>query len=274
MSLAAAPRSAGDLAGREQQLQQGIGSDNGRIQSYEGKLSDLRTRIEGLETSLHVQQALLGNIQSQLAGARSRLALLKADLIRGRRVLAAQLVAQYESPTPNLVGVMLEASGFSDLLDRVRQLRAVSNQNALAVKLVMNTKRAVAAQTARLTDAQARQRRVTSAVLIERDQVANIQLTVLQQEHSVARDRASKQADLNQVKHRLAVLQAKALAAQQASFSATPAPSGEPGSPPAASCPTVASGGSSPPPAPTTAWARNPRSRRGSTRWARRCICT
>ncbi len=231
VSLASAPRSAGDLAGREQQLQQGIGSDNGRIQSYQGKLSDLRTRMEALETSLHVQQALLSKIQSQLSAARSRLAMLKTDLIRGRRVLAAQLVAQYESPAPNLVGVMLEARGFTDLLDRVRQLRAVSNQNALAVKRVMNTKRAVAAQTARLTDAQARQRRVASAVLIERDQVANIQFTVLQQERTVARDRASKQADLKQVRHRLAVLQARALAAQQASFSSTPAPSGGAGIP-------------------------------------------
>ena len=69
--LASAPRSAGDLAGREQQLQQGIGTDNGRIQSYQGKLSDLRTRMEALETSLHVQQALLSKIQSQLSAARA-----------------------------------------------------------------------------------------------------------------------------------------------------------------------------------------------------------
>ena len=229
--LAAAPPSAGDLAGREQQLQQSIGADNGQIQTYEGRLSDLRSRLSGLENSLHVQQALLTKIQNQLSASRSRLALLKTDLSRGRRILATQLVAQYESPTPNLVGVILEASGFTDLLDRVRQLRAVSNQNTLAVKRVIDIKRQVAAQTARLTDAQSRQRRVTSAVLIERDQVANIQLSVFQHERSVARDRAGKQAELNQVKHRLAVLQAQALAAQQASFSSSPVPSGGAGIP-------------------------------------------
>jgi hypothetical protein len=127
--------------------------------------------------------------------------------------------------------VILEASGFTDLLDRVRQLRAVSKQNAVAVERVMDIKRLVAVQTARLTDAQSRQRRVTSAVLIERDQVANIQLSVLRQERSVAHDRAGKQAELKQVRHRLAVLRAQALAAQQASFSSSPVPSGGAGIP-------------------------------------------
>ncbi len=222
--LIATPHSSADLNSRAQQLQQSISADNGRIQAYRGKLSDLRARLSALESSLAIQRALLRHIQDQLAAARSRLALLVGDLSRDRRILAAQLVAQYESPPPTLVGVVLEAHGFSDLLNRMHQMRAVAQQNARAVKRVMSVRREVARETARLTQAQIRQRRVTSAVLVERDQVASIQLAVLSQERVANRDRARKQSELRGVQHRIAVLQARAAAAQQASFASGGAP--------------------------------------------------
>jgi hypothetical protein len=222
--LALAPHSSADLNSRAQQLQQSISADSGRIQAYRGKLSDLRARLSAIESSLAVQRALLRHIQNELAAARARLDLLRGDLSRDRRVLSAELVAQYESPPPTLVGVALEAHGFSDLLNRMRQMRAVAAQNARAVKLVTSIKRQVGAETARLTDAEARQRRVTTSILVERDQVASLQLAVLGQENVAARDRARKQSELRGVQHRLAVLQAQAAAAQQASFATGGAP--------------------------------------------------
>lgn len=222
--LVHASSSSGDLRSREQELQQSISADDGRIQQYEGRLSDLRSRMNALESSLAVQERLLVRIRDELAAARTRLASLRADLVRDRKLLAAQLVSQYESPTPDLVGVVLNADGFAELLDRVDQLRAIANQNVAAVKRVTDVKAEVRAQTARLADAETRQQRVTSAVLVERDQVADLQLAVLEREQVAVRDRKRRRAELTHVRKQLAILQARAAAAQRASFASSGVP--------------------------------------------------
>src|SRR5947209_10667765 len=219
--LAGASASVGDLSSRQQSLQRGISADNGQIQLYQGRLQDLRTRLSGLESSLAIQRALLLTFRGDLQAARTRLSELRAQLVQGRRALAAQLVAQYESPSPDLIHVVIESHGFADLLERVTQMRTLAHHNAGVVKAVMSAKAQVAAQTARLTAAEARQRQVTSAVLVERDQIAAIRYTVQSQQAAVAGDRAHKQAELQKVQHQLSVLQARAAAAQSASFASS-----------------------------------------------------
>jgi hypothetical protein len=214
--LAGPPASQGDLSSQRKALQQAISADSGRIQAYDGRLADLRERLAGLESSMVVQRALLVRLQGELAEARYRLTELRADLARDRKQLAAQLVAQYESPTPTLVNVLLESHGFTDLLNRVAALHKIADQDARVVRRVAQVKAQVTAQTAHLTVDQARQRRVLSAILIERDQVASIQLAVLERERAATRDRARKTSQLRRVQRRLAAL---AAAAQRASFS-------------------------------------------------------
>jgi peptidoglycan hydrolase CwlO-like protein len=210
--------SFGDFSSRERSLEQSISSETGQISAYRGRLFDLRVRLAGLESSLAIQRALLARIRGELAATRARLVVLEEQLAHARALLAAQLVAQYESPTPDLLGVVLESRGFADLLERVDQMRVIARHNAAVVRQVARDKAQVAAQARRLTDAQARQSRVTAAVLIERDQVAGLRVAVLQRERVAVRDRARKQAELAQVRHQLAVLQARAAAAQRASF--------------------------------------------------------
>jgi peptidoglycan hydrolase CwlO-like protein len=216
--LVGAPSSSGDLNSRARSLKQGIGADTAQVETYRGRIRDLEARMAGIESSLRVQQSLLVRIEHELAVARDRLNVLRGKLAEERRRLAEQLVAQYESPTPNLVSVVLEAHGFADLLERVDQLKLIARQNAEVVAEVARAKSQVHAQTVRLADAQAHQRRVIAAVAVERDQVEDLRLSVLQHERVAARDRARKLAELRQVQHQLAILQARAAAAQRASF--------------------------------------------------------
>jgi peptidoglycan hydrolase CwlO-like protein len=212
----------GDLTGRAQSLEQGIASDSGQIQAYQGRLDDLHARLAGLERSLSIQRILLVRVQRDLAGARKRLIELRAEFVVDRRRLAAQLVAQYESPPPDLVNVVLESHGFTDLMERVDQMRRLAAANTRVVKRVARDRQLVSRQVRSLALEQARQQQVTSAVLVERDQVARLQLSLLQRQHITAADRASKQAELHKVRKRLAVLQAQAAAAQRASFADVP----------------------------------------------------
>jgi peptidoglycan hydrolase CwlO-like protein len=228
--LVGAPLSAGDLNSRERSLKQGINADSARVQGYRGRLRDLDTRLAGIESSLAIQRSLLVRIEHQLTAARTRLTVLRGELAQDRDRLAEQLVAQYEAPAPNLVSVVLDAHGFADLLERIDQLKLIAHRNADVVAAVGRAKTQVHAQTARLADAQARQRRVTAAVAVERDQVENLRLTVLQHARVAARERARKQAELRHVQHQLAILQARAAAAQRASFAAGDTGAGSGGS--------------------------------------------
>lgn len=216
--LSAAPASRGDLQSRADLLQQSIAADTGQINGYEGKLRDLQSRLTGLESSLAIQRALLLRIQEQLTAARSRLVQLRDELVRDRKLLAAQLVSQYESPSPDVVTVVIESHGFTDLLERVSQMRSIATHNASVMRRVATDRAQVQTEAASLASAQTRQQRVTAAVLVERDQVASLKLSVLEREGTVLNDRAVKQAQLRTARHQLAVLAARALAAQRASF--------------------------------------------------------
>ena len=220
-ALVLAPASRGDLNQKAQSLQQAIHAENGQIQVYQGKLADLRARLAGLEHSVAVEGNLLIGIRADLHAATLRLAMLKQKLVEGRRNLAVQLVAQYEAPTPDIVTIVMESHGFDDLLERVDQMRRVAAANAREIRFVTHEQQLVSQQKRRLVVAQARQQRVVSALVVERDQVAGIRLSILRREHVAVADRGRKQAELNKVRQQLAVLQAQAQAAQQASFANT-----------------------------------------------------
>jgi hypothetical protein len=225
LGLALASPSAGDLNSRQQSLRNGIGADTGRISAYQHRLGDLRGRLRALESSLTIERNLLFSSQNDLVHARTQLARLRASLTTDQRALASQLVAQYETPSPNLVGVVLESDGFPQLLERVNQMTTIATQNARTVLSVRAERARVALQASRLQEAVTHQRRVFSSVLIERDQVAGVQLEILRAEGTVQGDRTRKLDQLRTVEHQLAVLRARALAAQRAAFS-SPAASG------------------------------------------------
>jgi peptidoglycan hydrolase CwlO-like protein len=216
--LILAPVGHGDLGSRERALQQGVGKDTGQIGAYQGRLRDLQSRITSIKSSLAIQEALLARSEGELAPARARLRSLRDELAGDRKVLAAQLVSQYESPSPDLVDVVLESRGFSQLLERIDQMRRIVKQNANVVSQVAAAEMQVHAQTVRLAEAVARHQRVITAVAVERDQVESLRLAVLERQRATVRDRARKQTELRVVKHRLAILQARAAARQRASY--------------------------------------------------------
>jgi peptidoglycan hydrolase CwlO-like protein len=219
--VAAVPAtSLGDLSSRERALKRSIASDKGRIGAYQGRLRDLEARIEGIETSLGVQRALLVRIRGELATARAERTRLRRELAHDQTVLAAQLVAQYEAPTPDLVGVAIEAHGFLDLLERVDQMKLLAEHDANVTRRVARDKKLIERQAIQLAADETRQERVTASVLVERDEVVNLRLAVLAHERVAVRDQARKESELRRVRHQLAVLAARAAAAQRAAFAA------------------------------------------------------
>jgi peptidoglycan hydrolase CwlO-like protein len=226
-ALRAAP-SAGDLASRyaagrarASALQSQISARNQQIQGYEGSIASLQARLDQVQRVVAIQQRLLFGVEVQLTAARNRLTVLQAQYERGRQVLADEVVAEYESPPPNLVGVIVNAHGFDDLLNRVSDLRAIERQNADVVQLVKSQREAVTRQTQRLTLAEQRRRRSAAAVVVERDQIAQLRLSIVRRELVAAHARDAARGRLQTLEGTLsrqaATLDALAAAAQSVS---------------------------------------------------------
>jgi peptidoglycan hydrolase CwlO-like protein len=235
IAAAAAPSRA-DLASRyaagQKQagaLQAAIHAESSRIEGYQGTVASLAGRLRAIQRSVEEQEQLLVEVRSELVDARARLRKLEAQLARDEQVLAAELRAEYESPPPTIMNVVVDAHGFDDLLNRVNQLKAIEQRNAQAMRAVRDQRRAVAAQTVRLSAIEARRRRATTAVVIERDQVARLRLSIVDHELALARERAANASRLHALKRTLA-RQAAALD-RQAAAAAAPSTGGAPAAP-------------------------------------------
>ena len=223
---------------REGELHAGIGADSHQIAGFQGRIEDLRARLSALESSLEVERRLLASLKGQLHSARIRLVALRSQLARYRQVLIAQVVAAYEQPPPDIATVILEAHGFADLLERLDSLRAISRANAAATLGVAEAKRAVALQEARLAALEASQARETRAVLVQRNEVAQLHLALVERQLQFIRARGRKSAELaslhshkQALEHQLSVLQAREFAsagglAESGATGYSPAPEG------------------------------------------------
>jgi peptidoglycan hydrolase CwlO-like protein len=225
-ACAAAPAAvsfAGNIQGklnynhaRQHNVQSGIRADTQRIAGYQGRIDDLRARQAELQSSLDSERAQLEQIQTQLRTGRARLAQLRFDLARDKRVLAQQLVAQYESPPPDIVSVVLESSGFADLLERVDSMKRVVTKNTQVGTRVAAEQKQVKGQVAHLADLAARQQRVTAAILSQRDQVTQLEIQVVSQQQVFVNARARKQQRLVALRARSADLSKRLRAIQAA----------------------------------------------------------
>jgi peptidoglycan hydrolase CwlO-like protein len=226
--LAAAGSTSGTLESRiaasqarAGKLHSGIGADTRQIEGFQGTIDDLQTRLGALESSLDVERDLLASLRSQLRAARTRLALLQVQLGRDRQVLVAQLIASYESPPPDIATVVLQAHGFADLIERIDEERAISRENAGATIHVSEEQKAVTVQATQLATLEASHARETSAVLVQRDEVAQLHLALVNRQLEFVRARDRKSAELGaleshkqSLEHELSKLAVSELAAQ------------------------------------------------------------
>jgi peptidoglycan hydrolase CwlO-like protein len=210
---------------REGEVRSGIHADSHQIAGFEGNIEDLQMRLSALETSLSVERNLLASIRSQLSVARTRLAALQVQLVHDRKVLVAQVVASYEAPPPDIATVVLEAHGFADLIERVDDLRAISRENASATTDVSEAQRDVTAQAKHLAALEVTHSSETHAVLVQRDEVAQLRLALVKRQLDFVGARSRKSAELEELRshkhsleHELAHVQARELAASGITF--------------------------------------------------------
>jgi len=235
--------------GRVSSLSRAVRAASGRLGQLNAGIAAVARRLNRIQAEIDAKNIELGKLRVQLAAARTRLGQLERFEAHGQQVLARQLVATYETDTPNIVSVVIEASGFQDLLNRLAFIQRVRKQDISVVSQVRAARRAVAAQATRLGRLEVREQTLIEEVVAQRNQLAQTSATLQQQRAAVARFRSAKasalagvRAEVERLQHQLSQLQAAqaALAARQSA----PASSGSrPASRPTAGPGPVSAGG-------------------------------
>jgi peptidoglycan hydrolase CwlO-like protein len=200
-------------------LQTQIADDNAAIGRTAGGIAAARARLNALQIQLNAQVAQLRKVQGELLAARSRLVQLENRLRVSSAALANNLRASYETGSPNLMTVLLNSNGFSDLLEQVNFAQRVGRQDASIVSATRTAREAVFREAVRLGALEERDRTLTNQILAQRNQVAALEsaLTTRQiqeiQARSGARSRLSAvNSRLNSLRTKLAAIEAAAAA--------------------------------------------------------------
>lgn len=263
-ALASSPARAVSIGKLQQQISARQGKISGlrsavvaaseRLGQLDSSIARLQNQLTRIQADLDAKLAELDKLKYELTSARARLAYLVAFETRGEKTLANQLVNAYESGRPDLVSIVLESSGFQDLLERLSFAQKVQKQDVQIIRQVKRARREVAAQAVRLGALEVRQQTLTNAILAERNQLTSTRVTLLRQRISVARLRGVKAGQLATVRGQVASLQqqlsqqlaaaaARAAASRQAASSGSSSASSSGSSSASYGAPSVSSSG-------------------------------
>jgi murein DD-endopeptidase MepM/ murein hydrolase activator NlpD len=171
--------------------------------------------LAGVQGDLSAKRDELLRLRARLTSAQARLTRLERIVATDQRVLAAELVGGYEGARPDIVDVVLEATGFNDLLERLSFAQRIGRQDARIAGNVKAAREAVSAQAIRLGTLSGRQNQLAEQALTERNQVATLRVRLVSQRLAAAQAASAKagqladaQSEVGSLTRQLARLQA------------------------------------------------------------------
>jgi murein DD-endopeptidase MepM/ murein hydrolase activator NlpD len=126
--------------------------------------------------------ARLHGAQTRLRAERAKLDRLEGAQARAQHVLARQLVDDYEGSPPDVVNVVIEATGFGDMVDRIKFAHDVQTQDARVVDYVRRARRVLSAEAIRVGALDAREQRLAAGVRQHQNALARARLQTVEAE--------------------------------------------------------------------------------------------
>ncbi|MBV9465465.1 MAG: peptidoglycan DD-metalloendopeptidase family protein [Solirubrobacterales bacterium] len=220
-----------------------VSAANGRLAQLNGSIAALQGQIAKIQADLDAKRAELLKLRGELTAARTRLAQLEEFEAHAESVLSQELINSYESDRPDIVTVVLESTGFQDLLERLAFVQRIRNQDVQIISQVRSARRAVAAQATRLGALEQRQQIITTQVLGERNTLYRAKVSLVVQQIAVSRAKAAKAGQLANARGQVAALQQQLAKIQTAQAVAQTGSSSGQSSPSVSAGQTVSSGG-------------------------------
>jgi septal ring factor EnvC (AmiA/AmiB activator) len=231
-ATALVPISHGDVSSQissqqsvAKRLSESIKHDDATIAVTSSGLTAARAHLASVEAKLSGRMKELKTVQTELMTARDQLARLEARLRLASNTLSTNLRAEYEQGSPNLVTVILNAHGFSQLLNQVNFAQRISREDAQIVGATRTARTRVLGETKRLGTLEQRDKTLTDQILSQRDQVARLETSLLHREiaedsaRSGARSKlAGVTATIGALRNKLAKIEAAAAARSRESI--------------------------------------------------------
>ncbi|MHB1569353.1 MAG: transglycosylase family protein [Solirubrobacteraceae bacterium] len=227
---------------RQRSLSASISRLNGLIGSLDSQISLVQQRAAVVATQLANDRAKLAKVGTQLTRERALLVRLRQRLALAQSILRRQLVAGYESSQPDLVSVVLDANGFTQLLDELQYLGQAEHRQQSIIVITRNAKAQADSAARQLASLQSTDRQLAAQTQLRARALAGMDALLQSRQAALSRARDAQQTALSaaaargqQLKHQIAHVQAQlaaAAAAAQRAAQSSPTyygPSGGPG---------------------------------------------
>jgi hypothetical protein len=225
-ALSATQARASSLAGSVSNL-------NGLIGSLGSQITFVQQRESAVRVELASDRVTLTRVATSLQREKVLLALLVARLAKARTILARQLVSGYESAPPDLVSVILESHGFTDLLDQLQYLKSAETEQNNMIQVTRTAKLQATDAAIKLGTLEATDRQITTAASTRVEALAGMNALLVSKQGALAEARAAQAAALAATQARghalqgqIAQVEAQQLAAERAAQAAPSLPVG------------------------------------------------
>ncbi len=191
---------------RADALRAAVRAESAKIRSSSAGLATAQRRLRAIQADASAQQAKLDRIERTLAKTRDRLTRLVARQHQATDALRANLVTAYRNPQPDIVSVVIEAKGFTDLLEKADFLKRVGKLQARIMDGARKSRAEVTKQATALAKMQQRGLKITETLEARRDRAQALESALLQEQQRRLAGRAAKAGQLREIASQLASL--------------------------------------------------------------------
>jgi peptidoglycan hydrolase CwlO-like protein len=206
-----------------------IAEHNRAIDSMIGEVSALRQRQAAIEAELAAKQEQLERATAQLNAEKRHLARVRARLQRALQVLRERLVAIYESGSPDMLGVVLDSSSWSEVTARAGYLSQVQEYDNSVAGRVKGLRDQVRSAVKRMAEARRQIKQARDAIAVKEREVASAREEAEERFGELKAAQAERRRALEALESRVEALGDNLAAiSEQLASSGAPMPTGTP----------------------------------------------
>ncbi|HEY5726812.1 MAG TPA: peptidoglycan DD-metalloendopeptidase family protein, partial [Methylomirabilota bacterium] len=177
-----------------------ISALSNRISSLTREIGALRRREARVQNTLDARRAQLARVQARYQREHERFIALRRKLRRVQGVLAARLVEIYKSDQPDMMSVILESDGFSDLLVRADYMKLIGEQDSVIVDKVRLLKKRSAQKRLLLVVLKLKAQEAVRVIEVKQRELQEARAAIQSNEADLAATRRFKSGKLGNVR--------------------------------------------------------------------------
>ncbi len=184
---------------REATIGAGISETTGKIRILEGQVGDVSSQLVLLERDLALHRERLAGLRQLYRFQSSRYAHLRRDFGVARTRFDRRLVAIYQQDTIGTLDILVSATSFSDLLERLDFSRDIGSQDERIAGEIGNAKGEVRRARDRTKRTKAAVASATRVIAVRTGQVRSARDRLLARQANLAAARSEKQRTFSSV---------------------------------------------------------------------------